>query len=205
MKIVSEEEYSDLLSNYNLVLQNIAIKKNKMPILIELDHYYRFELGENIKNRGYLLHDELSSIMKYKLMRGKMRPLQKRIDSNDPNIIKTCTKKAIILLLNDSWENAIKILVDELSGVGIATASYICALIRPDLCPIMTDEVIKYFTEKWNGSKYTMKIYKKIQYDLTEIKNRFKKKWTLEDLGKAIWVAGNLGSPTTPPTQKIIS
>jgi hypothetical protein len=129
--------------------------------------------------------------MKYKLMRGKMRPLQKRIDSNDPDIIKMCTKKAITLLLNDSWEEAIHILIDGLSGVGVATASYICAFIRPDICPIMSDEVIQYFIEKWNGTKYTIKIYKKIQHDLIEIKNGFKKKWTVEDLGKAIWVSKN--------------
>jgi hypothetical protein len=89
-------------------------------------------------------------------------------------------------------------------GVGVATASYIGSLIRHDLCPIMSDEAIKYSLKLGVKDKipgYTSKIYKILQHTLFEKanflnnninnsnnSNKNKINWTAEMVGKAIWV-----------------
>ena len=55
-------------------------KKN----LAELDRWWRNDLATAIKSRNpaYITRAELSHVMKWKLTRGKMRPLQKLVDGN---------------------------------------------------------------------------------------------------------------------------
>ncbi len=55
-------------------------KKN----LVELDQWWRNSLAPVIRGRTppYITRSELSHVMKWKLTRGKMRPLQKLVDSN---------------------------------------------------------------------------------------------------------------------------
>ena len=187
-------EYTKILNEYDNIIKKVAISKKKYPLFIELDHFYRFELPKNIKQKGYLELDELSKIMQYKLIRGKMRPLQKRIDNNDPNIVKSCTKKAIKLLDDGKWIDGLKVMIDELDGVGIATASYIAALVRPDLCPIMSDEIIQLFSN--DKIVYSLAVYKKIQKKLfVKITNLNLKNsvfsWNMLNTEIVFWVIGN--------------
>jgi len=132
--------------------------------------------------------------MQYKLIRGKMRPLQKRIDNNDPNIVKSCTKKAIKLLDDGKWIDGLKVMIDELDGVGIATASYIAALVRPDLCPVMSDEIIQLCSN--DKIVYSFAVYKKIQKKLfVKITNLNLKNsvfsWNMLNTEIVFWVIGN--------------
>jgi hypothetical protein len=187
-------EYKKILNEYDNVIKKVAISKKKYPLFIELDHFYRFELPKSIKQKRYLELGELSKIMQYKLIRGKMRPLQKRIDNNDPNIVKSCTKKAIKLLDDGKWLNGLKIMIDELDGVGIATASYIAALVRPDLCPIMSDEIIQLFSNDKRG--YTLGVYKNIQKNLlVKVTNLNSKNldfsWNMLNAEMVFWLIGH--------------
>jgi len=142
------------------------ILKSKSTLFSELEHFYKNELHESIQKKSYMTLDELSKLMKYKLIRGKFRPsLQKKIDGNNPEIVISSTKDAIKLLHDGNWQAGLKVLIDNLDGVGIATASYIGAIVRPDLCPIMSDEVIQLICGKLD---YTMKCYKSIQNVLVE-------------------------------------
>jgi hypothetical protein len=141
-------------------------QKKEMKKINTLEHFYKNELSKSIQKNSYMTLNDLSKLMKYKLMRGKFRPsLQKKIDENNPEIVIRCTKDAIKLLNDGNWQAGLKVLIDNLSGVGIATASYIGAIVRPDLCPIMSDEVIKLICGKLD---YTMKCYKSIQNVLFE-------------------------------------
>jgi hypothetical protein len=184
------EEYKKILNQYDDTVIKVANEKKKYIVFIELDNFYRFELPQIIKNRGYLVLDELSKIMQYKLIRGKMRPLQKKIDSNDPNIVKSCSKKAIEFLNDGKWIEGIKVLTEELDGVGIATASYIAALVRPDLCPIMSDPIIELFSNKL---LYSITVYKKIQKELLakitdlNIKNK-DFSWNMLNIEMVFWI-----------------
>lgn len=101
-------------------------------------------------------------------MLGKMRPLlQQKVDSNNEKLVIEITKEAFELFNNNNLIDGLKKLIDNLDGVGIATASYIGALMRPDLCPIMYDEVIQEITN--TKIKYDFKTYIKIQKKIIEI------------------------------------
>ena len=183
------KDYQKILEKYDgkneTKIGNI-LEKSKSTLFSELEHFYKNELpgvfrklqsppeimrklpisGESIQKKSYMTLDELSKLMKYKLIRGKFRPsLQKKIDGNNPEIVISSTKDAIKLLHDGNWQAGLKVLIDNLDGVGIATASYIGAIVRPDLCPIMSDEVIQLICGKLD---YTMKCYKSIQNVLVE-------------------------------------
>lgn len=202
---IENTEFEELLKKYDFVLEKIATKKKKNPELIKLDYFYNNILPKSIDEKGYITLVELSSIMRYKLIRGKMRPLQKLVDSNDEKVVISTSVEAIKLFKENNWEGGLKILQNNLKGVGVATASYIGMLIRPDLCPIMSDEAIKYALKlgmKDKISGYTMKIYKIVQNTLFEKANFLnnninnsnsnnKINWNAEMVGKAIWVKYN--------------
>ena len=190
------KKYNKILSNYDKTIEKVSIKNKTNPLLfIELDKFYRFELPKNIKNKNYLTLKELSKIMQYKLLRGTFRPrLQKIVDNNDPKLVKIITKKSIKLLYEGLWLEGLKIMIDNLDGIGIATASYIGALVRPDLCSIMSDEIISLFSD---GKKlYTIPNYVKIQKALSNkitILNQKNNKhnWTLVDIENIFWIISN--------------
>ena len=159
-------DYQEIFKNYDVKLSNIGKQINKSNNLLELDNFYKNILSQNIKNNGYITLDELKELMKYKLIRGVMRPiLLKQITNNDPELVISSTKIAIQLLNSGDWIKGLEKLINNLNGVGIATASYIGAIVRPDLCPIMSDEVIEIINGKID---YTMKCYKLIQKTLVE-------------------------------------
>jgi hypothetical protein len=196
-------KYNKILNCYSEIIEKIAIKKKKNPLFVELDKFYRLELPESIQNKGYITLDQLSKIMQYKLLRGPMRPsLQKMIDGNDPENVKLITKKGLTLLEEGLWLEGLKVLIDGLKGVGIATSSYIGALVRPDLCFIMSDEIISLFS--YGKHSYTVPMYKKIQKELVNkvtilnsIDNNCNRQknndyiWTLVDIEKVFWTASN--------------
>jgi hypothetical protein len=203
---IENTEFEVLLKKYDFVLEKIATKKKKNSELIKLDYFYNNILPKSIDKKGYITLNELSNIMRYKLIRGKMRPLQKLVDSNDEKVVISTSIEAIKLFKEDNWEGGLKILQNNLKGVGVATASYIGVLIRPDLCPIMSDEAIKYSLKLGTKDKipgYTMKIYKIVQSTLFEKANFLnnninnsnnsnnKINWNAEMIGKAIWVKYN--------------
>jgi hypothetical protein len=160
------KDYEKILKKYEKKETKIRNILNSNSLFSELEHFYKNELPESIQKNSYMTLNDLSKLMKYKLIRGKFRPsLQKKIDGNNPDIVISCTKDAIKLLNDGNWQASLKVLIDNLDGVGIATASYIGAIVRPDLCPIMSDEVIQLICEKLD---YTMKCYKSIQNVLVE-------------------------------------
>jgi hypothetical protein len=64
--------------------------------LVDLDQWWRNDLAAAIKARhpAYITRAELSRLMKWKLTRGKMRPLQKLVDSNDEGDVQTLSTHA---------------------------------------------------------------------------------------------------------------
>jgi len=178
----------DLLHKHREIIKLISEKKKK-PELIALTHHYYNDLRKSVHKKKYLTLEELSNIMRYKLMLGKMRPLQKKVDGNDPDKVITITKEAVTLLKAGNLIEGLKKLIDNLNGIGIATASYIAALVRPDICPIMYDEVIMELTGP--KIKYDLKTYLKIQEKIIEIANNInqkKKIITAEEISRIIWI-----------------
>jgi hypothetical protein len=83
---IENNEFEILLNKYDFALEQYSTKKKKNPELIKLDYFFNNILPNSIDEKGYITLDELSSIMRYKLMRWKMRPLQKLVDSNDEKV-----------------------------------------------------------------------------------------------------------------------
>ena len=123
-----------------------------------------------------------------------MRPLQKKVDGNDPDKVIITTKEAFTLLKSGNLIEGLKKLIDNLDGIGIATASYIATLVRPDICPIMYDEVIEEITGP--KIKYDVKTYLKIQEKIMGIVNyinnlnKLNQKYiiTAEEVSRIIWI-----------------
>ncbi len=194
------------LSKYDEVIKLLSTNKKKDE-LIQLDKWLWNNLKNDVfdryksnKDNGYYLTKlELLNIMKWKLLRGKFRPLQKLVDSNTEDNIKLHTGKALSILFDASnkkknkWEDALKELT-MLKGIGIATASIILSLFAPKDCAFMSDEVIGSVYD--NKVDYTMKIYKIVQSKLTDKANTLNNAsgnknnniiWDTEMLGKALW------------------
>ena len=136
-------------------------RKNKEELianmkLVEFDQYLFNELRDTITNRkgdDHMTLDELSTVMKWKLLRGQFRPrLQKLIDGNKNKEVIECTKNAFKIIHNainketnniddiEQLKLSIKEL-DKLKGVGVATASLILS-IYTKIIPFMADEVM---------------------------------------------------------------
>ncbi len=64
--------------------------------LVGLDSWWRNELAAAIKRRPapHMTLGELSRVMKWKLTRGKMRPLQKLVDGNDDRDVQALSAEA---------------------------------------------------------------------------------------------------------------
>lgn len=187
----------DCFLNYDRTIEFISVNKQKIE-LIELNKWLWKDLKnsvyeryrQNPSNGYYLTKIELSNIMKWKLMRGKFRPLQKLVDSNSEDSVKLCTNKALNILCNDNtkWKESLKELMI-LRGIGVATASIILSIFSPEYCAFMSDELINLF---YNGKNpYTVTVYKDIQSKLLEKINSINLNsdivWNPEMFEKALW------------------
>ena len=189
------------INKYDEAVDLVAIRKNK-PELVQLDKWLWNDLKINVYDRYnenktdgyYLTKDELSNIMRWKLIRGKFRPLQKMVDGNSEDNVKLYTGNALDILCNDKkklygdWKKALKELTT-LKGIGVATASIILAVFLPEICPFMSDEVLIAA----NNCKldYTIKAYINIQQELEKKAQKINSKrangLSAEILGKALW------------------
>jgi hypothetical protein len=131
------------------------------------------------------------------------------IDGNSPAKVESSTTNALKHLKGGRWKEAMKDVTDNLKGVGTATATALLAPFAPDLIPFMADEVIESATDL--PRDYTDGVYEKVRQALTQkaatlnaynIEHKKNMRWTLEDVGRAIWVkavgsALNVSVPST--------
>lgn len=218
---VAEEwmQYDD--SAYYDAIRRTARDK-KRPDLIDLDRFLYQELKDRVMSRTppHITHEEISDIMKWKLARGQMRPLQKLVESNSTGAVESATTRCLESILASSsssssstpsssstsinWENGLTALC-ELKGIGVATATAILSVFVPEHCPFMADEVIDaaVIDEKRD---YTLKIYKKLQRLLVQKAEELNSScssgsWTAEKVGKALWTcAKRASSPSIETT-----
>lgn len=140
------EVWSMILLRYDEALNIVSSTKKNPKNLVELDKYWRVEYPALVLARSIPHFNlvELSKVMAWKLMRGKMRPLQKLCDSNCPDLVVTASTKALnfLTMKKPDWKNAI-IALTSLKAVGEATASALLAPLFPAFCPFMSDEVLE--------------------------------------------------------------
>ena len=119
-------QWSEVLSKYNEALLMVASTK-KTKDLVAKDIFWREQFPAAVRAREppHFTLSELSSIMAWKLLRGKFRPLQKLCDSNSPEaVINASTvafKCATIDGSHSDFKGAMKALT-VLKAIGEATA-----------------------------------------------------------------------------------
>lgn len=211
---VMEDEWAKYLLLYNFAVTIVGRGKKKEKELSDLDHFWRVELKDKVESRSikHITLGELSDIMKWKLLRGKFRPLQKLVDSNGKESVIKASEKAFALLDKCNWKEALKAIC-VLKGIGTATASAVFAPFAENECPFMADEVIEVTAHKRD---YTVGIYSIMRESLrekaAELNKEFSKdgnessSWNAEKIGKALWTKAMLTayikSYTTEELQK---
>jgi hypothetical protein len=149
-----------------------------------LDHWYH---GLDVST-GYITKVELVEIMKWKLTRGKMRPLLAKIEALDEAVVQQATLNAINYLRGgydeDQLRRAFDALTKPLKGVGPATASAVLAKWNTAI-PFMSDAGLIAVNGNTN---YTMndylKYYQGIQAKVAQLNQdgMTKRQWTAKEV-----------------------
>lgn len=176
--------WKEALSSYESRIESL-----KKPNLISLDKFYRNELPSLFRERNpnpYLTTSELSSLMKWKLTRGKWRPrLLDFVSSLDDSVVKLASEKAFQSLPDLS--KAISELT-VLKGVGPATASAVLAACAPETAAFMSDEAVE--AALGNSKDYSLKQYllfmDKIQAKAKELSSN-EDPFTPSDIERSLW------------------
>lgn len=187
-----ETRWLSLINSYDAVLRDVAAAKGKKD-LIKWDKFMWTELPSAVKGRepARMTLQELSTVMRWKLARGKMRPLQQMVDSNSSSAVEAASRKAFQRLTiggaaADAWEGAIQELT-ALRGIGVATATAVLSALAPASCAFMADEVIEA-TLPHRKRDYSLSICREMNAALVAKAAELGGKWDAEMVGKALWV-----------------
>jgi len=149
----------------------------------------------------HVLADELSSVTGWKLRRGKFRPrLQALVGSNNEDRVKTCSTGALEMLAKNDLQGAMAAL-EELRGVGPATASAVLAAVRPDLVAFMSDEAMLEAPTLGGHLAYTDKAFLMYMSDIrTKVKelregpSAQKQDWVPASVERALYASAVLST-----------
>lgn len=186
-------EWNRCLDNYDDAVACVSNGKSK-PDLVKWDKYLWNKLVVDVKSREprHITLSELADVMRWKLARGKARPLQKLVESNTNALVVKASTEAFKLLETGKWEKAI-VEITSLKGVGVATATAIFAPFDSTI-PFMADETMDAAISKRD---YTMKVYRELRdalltkarelqtFSAVEGANQV---WDAEKVGKTLWV-----------------
>jgi len=165
-----------------------ATKTKPVKGLVTLDKWWTTTLSNAVDkkstkgDKGYLNKEEIIKVMKWKLGRGKFRPLMSRLESNSEELIIESSKQALKEpKLKASLEHMTKI-----SAVGVATASAVMAACRPEQFAFMSDEAMEA-VPGLGERKYSMGHYIKFNDACTKRAKELGEDWTPELVGRALW------------------
>ncbi|KAJ7270082.1 hypothetical protein B0H12DRAFT_1229328 [Mycena haematopus] len=134
--------------------------------LIALDTWLIDDLLGKITSSQPVNKADMTSLMKWKLLRGKSRPtLLALIASNPEALVLRLTTDALKAVRDakHDLDRALLALPDacKMKGVGAATASALLSLQAPHILPFMSDEAASFLTPTLGQIKYTDAFYKK--------------------------------------------
>lgn len=187
---VDVSEWKHCLDCYDTAVICVANGKSKSD-LVQWDAYLWNQLVTDVNSRNprHITLSELADVMRWKLARGKARPLQKLVESNPNSAVMKASMEAFRFLEAGKWEKAIDT-ISALKGIGVATATAIFAPFDPSI-PFMADETMEAAVSKRD---YTMKVYRELREALitkaAEIQSMDGSggAWNGEKVGKALWV-----------------
>ena len=168
--------WKEYLSLYPYAVSLVGCARKKEKELKELDLWISVELQ---KEHNYLKADAVSKVVQWKLLRGKARPLQKLVDSNNNETVKKFSEAAFHYVETGDWRKAMESLIN-LKGIGIASASAILAPFAEKTIPFMADEVIEAVGET---RRYDIGTYSKMRSKLVAKATELgEKSWTAEQV-----------------------
>lgn len=138
----------------------------------------------------HLTKAELVLIMRYKLSKGKFRPLLAKLRTNNaPADVERVSRAAFALARDGDRPKAMKAL-GELSMVGPATASYCLSLVNPGVFPPMSDEAMAACIA--DKVEYTLPRYEEFATLLaakaSELSRGQAREMDATDVEKSLWV-----------------
>lgn len=132
------------LKSYSACLLQYEKSATTKKGLSSADNWLRVALVDEVRSRSegmFLNQSELSAVMKWKLRRGKWRPLQGKVDSNPNSLVIAATSEAFKFMDKGDISQAFKQL-DRLCGVGPATATAILSPFYPDSIAFSSDQAM---------------------------------------------------------------
>ncbi|KAI1127467.1 hypothetical protein F5Y10DRAFT_194177 [Nemania abortiva] len=191
---ISLDRFNELLSRYSSLIESISSEK-AFPIapkpgqssLLQLDEY-RYTIAidafQSDKPRRQMEHDDVKTLVDWKLRHGKFRPtLMKLVSSNDGDVVKKTIREAI----EQYWTNNNNITkatdaIAKLKGIGPATASLLLSVHDPERVIFFSDEAFWWLCRggqkspiKYNAKEYQQlsiaaeKVTKRLQVGATDI------------------------------------
>ncbi|KAJ7686563.1 hypothetical protein B0H17DRAFT_1332788 [Mycena rosella] len=154
------------LTHHPYALSLRSKEHTKTPdALTDLDAWLTTTLSAKIASAQPITKPDMTSLMKWKLARGKSRPtLLGLVASNAEALVMRSTSAALqTVRAATDIDGALLALPDAcaLRGVGAATASALLTLHPPHLLPFMSDEAAAFFVSSLGGIKYTDAFYAK--------------------------------------------
>lgn len=188
-KITSPKIWEEISKQYKPMLL-----KKKGQELVDMDDWCE-RLAEKLQTAESpsISKTDLVSIIEWKFAKGKPRPYMKHIQSNTDKQVKDYSMLAFVKSQQGNVDGAFDELTN-LNGLGIAGASAILSLHRPDLCAFMDDEVIEALYDGKRG--YTKKIYNDMNVKCCEIAETVLGggDWTPREVGKTLWTAARMSA-----------
>jgi hypothetical protein len=183
----SPEVWEKAFKKYDSVINAISNSSLKKGALASLDKWKNDKLAVDLVSRNpmYLKKEELSKLMQWKLVRGKVRPrLQAYIDAISDDEVEEFTRKAYSKLKSGDLSSAIDI-CSSIRGIGPAFSTAILSV--PDQSiPYMSDEALNVVL---GSRKYVKSEALELASTLRQIARSVGSEWTASKCEKAIFSA----------------
>jgi hypothetical protein len=191
-KCGSADDFAHALAAYDGVVARLQKRGTaRLKTLRGDDAWLRGALPNVLREQGKLDKAQLERLVRWKITRGKFRPLMGMIAGNSAAAVAAATSAAVLRLqrrdVGRADEKAALDALCALRGVGPATASVVVAALRPETCVFMADEAIE---GAGVARAYTARTW-------LETNDRIAAKGAelgiaASDVGRALWVTAKL-------------
>ncbi|KAJ2988108.1 hypothetical protein NUW58_g4151 [Xylaria curta] len=175
---ITESRFNQLLNRYAPLIESISSEKTLKAgqlSLLELDDFRytkAVEAFRSDKPKRQMNHDDVKTLVDWKLRHGKFRPtLMKLVSSNDGAVVKKTIQEAMTRYWLDSDIAKAVDAIAKLKGVGPATASLLLSVHDPDRVIFFSDEAFRWLCCGGQKSpiKYNAKEYQQLNLAAAEI------------------------------------